>query len=209
MNTPIRRAIFCIVMDSDDYIDAFQKLMQLNIDNKEHTEIVRIILLLCMRQNAYNQYFALLLEKIMKERRAWKFALHCAFWDRFNEVEELSSSDLIHLAKLLSDLIHCKCLNLVVLKRMDIMKATPKNLLFVSTLFTHLLNRSNANEVHHVFASLAGNKKLVGLKQDIEIFFNTVLIPRTKTEIASLKRKHKEAQDRYKENKVVTMSNVK
>lgn len=35
MNTDARRAIFCIIMSGDDYIDAFEKLLRLDLPAKQ------------------------------------------------------------------------------------------------------------------------------------------------------------------------------
>lgn len=35
MNTDLRRAIFCIIMSGEDYLDAFDKLLRLDISGKQ------------------------------------------------------------------------------------------------------------------------------------------------------------------------------
>lgn len=35
MNTDSRRAIFCIIMTGEDYIDAFEKLLRLDLSGKQ------------------------------------------------------------------------------------------------------------------------------------------------------------------------------
>lgn len=35
MNTDVRRAIFCIIVSGEDYIDAFEKLLRLNLQGKQ------------------------------------------------------------------------------------------------------------------------------------------------------------------------------
>ena len=47
MNTDVRRAIFCIVMGSEDYLDAFEKLVRLGLKNKQEREIVFVIIHCC------------------------------------------------------------------------------------------------------------------------------------------------------------------
>eukprot|EP01083_Nonionella_stella_P007803 22448_1 len=196
MNSPIRRAIFCIVMDSDDYIDAFQKLMQLNIKHGEQTEIIRIVVLLCLRQNQYNKYYALLLIKIINHKKGWKFGLHCALWDRFSQIQQMTTNDSLNMAHLVADLINEHCLNLVVLKKLDMIKTEPKNLLFVRTLFGAMLTKNN------VFASLSRNHNATvrELRQDVQLFFTSVMMPRTQRDIVDLKQKHQTAQQMFQQN---------
>lgn len=35
MNTELRRAIFCIIMSGEDYLDAFEKLLRLDLSGKQ------------------------------------------------------------------------------------------------------------------------------------------------------------------------------
>lgn len=35
MNTDARRAIFCVIMSGEDYIDAFEKLLRLDLQGKQ------------------------------------------------------------------------------------------------------------------------------------------------------------------------------
>jgi nucleolar MIF4G domain-containing protein 1 len=45
MNTDIRRAIFCIIMSAEDYVDAFDKILRLDLSGKQ----VRILFSCKMR----------------------------------------------------------------------------------------------------------------------------------------------------------------
>lgn len=45
MNTDARRAIFCVIMSGEDYIDAFEKLLRLDLPGKQVT-ISRLYILL-------------------------------------------------------------------------------------------------------------------------------------------------------------------
>lgn len=35
MNTDVRRAIFCIIMSAEDYVDAFEKILRLDLSGKQ------------------------------------------------------------------------------------------------------------------------------------------------------------------------------
>lgn len=39
MNTDARRAIFCVLMSGEDYIDAFEKLLRLDLPGKQVTNL--------------------------------------------------------------------------------------------------------------------------------------------------------------------------
>ena len=42
MNTDVRRAIFCIIISAEDYVDAFEKILRLNLSGKQ------VLLLVCL-----------------------------------------------------------------------------------------------------------------------------------------------------------------
>lgn len=42
MNTDLRRAIFCIIMSAEDYIDAFEKILRLDLSGKQVSLIVHL-----------------------------------------------------------------------------------------------------------------------------------------------------------------------
>ncbi|KAK9943043.1 hypothetical protein M0R45_008667 [Rubus argutus] len=48
MNTDARKAIFCIIMSGEDYIDAFEKLLRLDLHGKQDREIMRFTLQFCL-----------------------------------------------------------------------------------------------------------------------------------------------------------------
>lgn len=35
MNTDVRRAIFCVIMSGEDYLDAFEKILKLGLTGKQ------------------------------------------------------------------------------------------------------------------------------------------------------------------------------
>jgi len=47
MNTDVRRCIFVVLLSSEDYVDAFERLMKLNLKDVQEREIPRVILHCC------------------------------------------------------------------------------------------------------------------------------------------------------------------
>ena len=199
MNTPFKKAVFCIVMGSEDYVEAFDKLLQLNLhsvnynrnydilsnngrkqkriyNNDRINEMVRIILLLSIRQkNEYfNPYYHLLLGKISKHSKGWKFSLQCALWDKFQEIETMTASDVSNLAILIGNLLFGQCLTLIVLKNLELMKPSPKNVLFVNTVLVS------------IFENALKNGNIQAAKQVVTKIFDTLTKQNTNALIKSL-----------------------
>ncbi|PKU30206.1 nucleolar mif4g hypothetical protein [Limosa lapponica baueri] len=70
MNTDIRRSIFCVLMTSEDFLDAFEKLLKLGLKDKQEREIVHVIIYCCLQEKTYNPFYAFLADKFCQcERR--------------------------------------------------------------------------------------------------------------------------------------------
>ncbi|KAJ6833714.1 nucleolar MIF4G domain-containing protein 1 [Iris pallida] len=59
MNTDVRRAIFCIIMSGEDYMDAFEKILRLNLSGKQDREIMRVLVDCCLQEKLFNKYYCL------------------------------------------------------------------------------------------------------------------------------------------------------
>ena len=103
MNTDARRAIFCIIMSGEDYLDAFEKLLRLALPGRQvlmvsfiinffffvlffhfviltrvylqDREIMRVLLECCLREKAFNKYFTVLASKLCEHDKNQKFTL--------------------------------------------------------------------------------------------------------------------------------------
>ncbi|GFY90505.1 MIF4G domain-containing protein [Actinidia rufa] len=64
MNTDVRRAIFCVIMSGEDYIDAFEKLLRLNLQGKQDREIMRVLVECCLQEQVFNKYYSVLATKL-------------------------------------------------------------------------------------------------------------------------------------------------
>lgn len=74
MNTDVRRAIFCIVMGSEDYLDAFEKLVRLGLKNKQERDIVFVIIHCCSMVGFIRaiEFYQFYFELPKKEKRTGK-----------------------------------------------------------------------------------------------------------------------------------------
>lgn len=100
MNTDARRAIFCIIMSGEDYIDAFEKLIGLDLQGKQVSifccrhlfhllqwllvyslfllqdrEIMRVLVECCLQEKAFNKYYCILASKLCSHDKNHKFTL--------------------------------------------------------------------------------------------------------------------------------------
>ncbi|KAL1703573.1 armadillo-type protein [Schizophyllum commune] len=88
MNTDIRRSIFVVLMSSDDYVDACERLGQLNLTEVQQREIVRVLLHCCGNEAAYNPYYALVGQHLCRQSHSYKITLQFCLWDFLRDLGE-------------------------------------------------------------------------------------------------------------------------
>ncbi|KZV73019.1 hypothetical protein PENSPDRAFT_649267 [Peniophora sp. CONT] len=90
MNTDIRRSIFVVLMSSDDYMDACERLGQLNLTEVQQREIIRVILHCCGNEKSYNPYYTLVGQHLANSSHSHKITLQFCLWDFLRDLGETS-----------------------------------------------------------------------------------------------------------------------
>ncbi|KAI0635926.1 armadillo-type protein [Trametes polyzona] len=88
MNTDIRRSIFVVLMSSDDYVDACERLSQLKLTEVQQREIIRVILHCCGNEKQYNPYYALVVQQLCRLSHAHRITLQFCLWDFLRDMGE-------------------------------------------------------------------------------------------------------------------------
>lgn len=99
MNTDIRRNIFCILMTAEDFLEASDRLLRLNLKPQQEREILHVTIDCCLHEKNFNPYYAHIVQKFCHLHRRFQIAAQFAFWDRFKELGGLSPLQLAHLSK--------------------------------------------------------------------------------------------------------------
>jgi len=90
MNTDIRRSIFVVLMSSDDYADACERLAQLNLTEVQQREIVRVLVNCCGNEKIYNPYYTFLGQHLCRTSHSYKITLQFCLWDFLRDLGEAS-----------------------------------------------------------------------------------------------------------------------
>ncbi|KAM5205489.1 nucleolar MIF4G domain-containing protein 1 isoform 3-T3 [Hipposideros larvatus] len=72
MNTDVRRNIFCTIMTSEDFLDAFEKLLKLGLKDQQEREIVHVLVDCCLQEKTYNPFYAFLAAKFCDYERRFQ-----------------------------------------------------------------------------------------------------------------------------------------
>lgn len=198
MNTDIRRAIFCIIMSAEDYVDAFEKLLRLGLSGKQDREIIRVIVDCCLHEKMFNKYYTVLASKLCNHEKNHKFSLQYCIWDHFKELDNMESSRSMNLAKLVAEVLLNFTLSLATLKVVNLanpVEMTPARVSHFRMLFETLLQKDDAR-VWNVFTRVAGLPELEVLRDGIVMFIKQhVIAEDTGKDLASKFKIAKKALD--------------
>ncbi|KAG9021794.1 suppressor of glycerol defect, partial [Tulasnella sp. UAMH 9824] len=88
MNTDVRRSIFVVLMSSEDYVDACERLGHLKISDQQRPDVIRVLLHCLGNEKAYNPYYTLIAQHLSTSIRNVRFSLQYCLWDLFREFGE-------------------------------------------------------------------------------------------------------------------------
>ncbi|XP_047165601.1 nucleolar MIF4G domain-containing protein 1 [Vigna umbellata] len=178
MNTDARRAIFCIIMSGEDYIDAFEKLLRLELPGKQDRDVMRVLVECCLQEKVFNKYYKVLASKLCEHDKNHKFTLQFCLWDQLKELESMPLMRSMHLAKFVAEMIATFTLSLTLLKTVDLNDVTlltPKRVMHFRILFEAILEYPE-NLVWNIFTRAAVIPELESLRQGLEFFIKEYVV---------------------------------
>lgn len=178
MNTDIRRAIFCIIMSSEDYLDAFEKLLRLDLKGKQDREIMRVLVDCCLQEKVFNKYYTVLASKLCSYDKNNKFSLQYCLWDHFKELESMELNRSMNLTRFVAEMLCNFSLSLSALKAVDLSsptELTPKRVMHFRMLFESIFNYSDA-AVWNIFTRIAGISDLEMLRNSLIFFIRQYVV---------------------------------
>ncbi|XP_010561350.1 PREDICTED: nucleolar MIF4G domain-containing protein 1 [Haliaeetus leucocephalus] len=176
MNTDIRRSIFCVLMTSEDFLDAFEKLLKLGLKDQQEREIVHVILYCCLQEKTYNPFYAFLANKFCKCERRFQVTFQFSIWDKIRDLENLSATAISNLVSLLAHLLRTKSLPLSVLKVIEFSELDKTKVRFLRQVLSMLLIKTDAEELSDIFVRLSDNPKLGMLREGLKLFLTHFLL---------------------------------
>ncbi|ETL95609.1 hypothetical protein L917_06623 [Phytophthora nicotianae] len=172
MNTDVRKKIFVALMGATDCFDAYERLLQLHLKEKQEREIVRVLLHCCGQENKFNKYYLVLAEKLCEMDQRYKFTFQLAFWDIFKQMESLKPRRLYNQAQMLAGLVLSSSLSLSCLKVLDFTQLEEKSILFLRVLMEEILKVESELEMTQVFQRLLQTKKAQLTIDGLAVFFH-------------------------------------
>ncbi|XP_041823469.1 nucleolar MIF4G domain-containing protein 1 [Melanotaenia boesemani] len=176
MNTEVRRNIFCVLMTSEDYLDAFEKLLRMGLKDKQEREIVHVLMDCCLQEKTFNAFYAVLGEKFCSHDRRFQMTFQFSLWDKFRELSNLSSSTFNNLVQLVTRFLQRKCLSLSILKVIEFGELDKPKVRFLRQVLTKLLKETEPEELSNIFGRISGISKLGMLREGLKLFISHFLL---------------------------------
>ncbi|XP_004081162.1 nucleolar MIF4G domain-containing protein 1 [Oryzias latipes] len=182
MNTEVRRNIFCVLMTSEDYLDAFEKLLRMGLKDKQEREIVHVLMDCCLQEKTFNGFYAVLGEKFCSHDRRFQMTFQFSLWDKFRELPNLSSSTFNNLVQLVTHFLQRKCLSLSILKVIEFGELDKPTVRFLRQVLTKLLKDTDPEDLAAIFGRISGIPQLAMLREGLKLFISHFLLKNAQTQ---------------------------
>ncbi|XP_038611572.1 nucleolar MIF4G domain-containing protein 1 [Tachyglossus aculeatus] len=176
MNTDVRRSIFCTLMVSEDFLDAFEKLLRLGLKDQQEREIVHVLIDCCLQEKKYNPFYAFLAGKFCNYDRKFQMTFQFTMWDKFRDLENLTASTISNLVHLLVHLLKTKSLPLSIFKVIEFSELNKQKVDFLRKILYKLLMETEVEELSSIFTKMYDNPKLGMLSEGLKLFINHFLL---------------------------------
>ncbi|KAM3860518.1 nucleolar MIF4G domain-containing protein 1 [Diretmus argenteus] len=176
MNTEVRRNIFCVLMTSEDYLDAFEKLLRMGLKDQQEREIVHVLMDCCLQEKTFNAFYAVLGEKFCSHDRRFQMTFQFSLWDKFKELSNLPSNTFSNLVQLVTRFLQRKCLSLSILKVIEFGELDKPTVRFLRQVLTRLLKETEPEDLASIFGRISGIPKLGMLREGLKLFISHFLL---------------------------------
>ncbi|XP_059963744.1 nucleolar MIF4G domain-containing protein 1 [Mesoplodon densirostris] len=176
MNTDIRRNIFCTVMTSEDFLDAFEKLLKLGLKDQQEREIVHVLIDCCLQERTYNPFYAFLAGKFCDYARSFQMTFQFSIWDKFRDLETLPATNFSNLVHLVAHLLKTKSLPLSILKVVEFSELDKPRVHFLRKVLHMLLMETEVEDLGLIFARVSDSPALGLLREGLKLFISHFLL---------------------------------
>ncbi|OWF40014.1 nucleolar MIF4G domain-containing protein 1-like [Mizuhopecten yessoensis] len=183
MNTDIRRNIFCTIMSSEDFVDAFERLLRLGLKHQQEREIIHVILDCCQQEKSFNPFYAYLLQKFCEYDRRFQMTFQFTMWDKFKEMSNLSERNRDNLARMVLHLLATKAVSLSLFKVVEFGSLDKIMVRFMKQVFRGLLLDHPEDAIEACFMRIAPLTKLHMLHEGLKLFMQHFLLKKSSAEM--------------------------
>ena len=141
MVTDVKKAVFQAIVQSEDYLQAFEQLNRLNLKKTQQREIIRVLFHCCLSEKTFNTFYALLCQRYVKfDQQNYRYTVKYVIWDYLKGLDALTISKVANLARLCGFLVAHEDIPMHFFKVIDFTNA--RELSKPTVAFLHLMLQS-------------------------------------------------------------------
>lgn len=176
MNTDVRRAIFIVIMGSEDYLDACERLSKLQLTSKQIPEIPRVIIYCCQYESSFNPYYLHLSTFLIRTEIVRSKSFVFCLWDIIESIQNGEIFQILHiyhLGKLFGNLLS-KDISILSLKtvKFDMIEFNSHLFLFLTLIISEGILGLTSNEWFDSFQKIGTLEQYISLKEGLLYFFS-------------------------------------
>lgn len=157
------------------YLDAFEKLLKLDLEGQREREILHVIVECSMNEKSPNPYYAHLIKRFCEFHRRFQLTAQFAIWDKLKNLKNSSNfwpKKGENLANLIEILIRTRTLPLSVLKVIEFGNLDSGTEKLLKILMKNLLTKMESVDVEEIFQKLAGKEKISHFVDELRLFLH-------------------------------------
>lgn len=162
------------VAGASDYLDAFDRVLQLGLKEQQDREVSRVLVHCCGQEAAFNPFYAHLAARLCEFDQRHRFSFQLTFWDQFKELGKMPVRRAANVARMLAHMVGAGALTLAVLKVVEWAALGPRSALFFRLFFASLLSDVDEEGVQRVAVKLAASRQGLGaVHGGVSVFLDT------------------------------------
>jgi len=170
MNTDNKRNIFFLMNTAEDFMDASNKILSMNLKGQQRQDVLFVMLEIVQRQKQFNQYYVFLLEKLIGTDRSFLMCTQCSYWDKFQLMTDLKIKGVKNLGSFLAHLLHRRLVPVTMLKKIDFSEINKKLAAFLKEMILVLISLSTQKEISDIFVKLHFSSELKMFREGFAMF---------------------------------------
>jgi len=159
---------------SQDYVDAFEKLVALNLKGRQERDLAYVIMHCCLKEKKFNPFYQHLSIRLCGVLKSLRYTFQFAFWDKLKELAgpdgPTSLQPATNIGRLVGGLVCHSTLSLAVLKICDFTQLPPPFKAAVSAVLDCVFAQDGADAVAATFKRIAGAEEYAALRAGLMFF---------------------------------------
>ncbi|KAL4459343.1 hypothetical protein ABPG74_017956 [Tetrahymena malaccensis] len=147
MTTDTRKRIFMLVMSSEDYVDAAQRILKLKVVKKSSQEVAVVVIQCCVQEKKFNPFYSHLTQKLIEINPKIKFSFQYALWDQFKTIDRAEIRKINNLAKYVALLCSTKSLGITALKFFDLENLSEQTIIFLKIFLGNFFKKISQEDL--------------------------------------------------------------